>query len=137
MTGAVSITCIFQLPLRYQTSAGLSPLQAGVRLIPFSVCGPLGTIICAVLSKGNRVPPVYLATLGEVMQVVGLIFLGRGEPADPDWHGLYGLEVVIGLGFGMCLGAVTIMVPFMVEKRDLGETETLLIFCGRGRTCAC
>ena len=121
MTGSVSITCIFQLPLRYQTTAGLSPLQAGVRLIPFSVCGPLGSILCAVLSKGKRVPPVYLATAGGIMQVIGLVFFSRGDPANPTWPGLYGLEVVVGLGFGLCLGAVTLMVPFVVEKKHLGE----------------
>ena len=120
MTGAVSITCIFQLPLRYQTSAGLSALQAGLRLIPFSVCGPLGTVFCAALSKKRRVPPIYLAIAGELMQIIGLVFLARGDPADPDWRGLYGLEVVVGIGFGLCLGAVSLMVPFVVEKRDLG-----------------
>ncbi|KAK0667281.1 multidrug resistance protein 3 [Cercophora samala] len=119
MTGAVSITCIFQLPLRYQTSAGLDPLQAGLRLIPFSVCGPLGTIVCAVFSKNRRVPPIYMALVGGVMQIVGLVFLSRGDPHEPDWHGLYGLEVVIGLGFGLCLGAATLLVPYVVEKRDL------------------
>ncbi|KXX75422.1 Multidrug resistance protein 3 [Madurella mycetomatis] len=119
MTGAVSITCIFQLPLRFQTSAGLGPLEAGVRLIPFSVCGPLGTIVCAVLSKNKRAPPIYMAIVGEVMQIIGLVFFSRGDPAQPDWHALYGLEVVVGLGFGMCLGAVTLMAPFVVEKRDL------------------
>ncbi|KAK4200774.1 multidrug resistance protein 3 [Triangularia verruculosa] len=119
MTGAVSITCIFQLPLRYQTSAGLSPLEAGVRLIPFSVCGPLGTIICAAFSKNRRVPPIYMALVGSCMQIIGLVFLSRGDPHDPDWYGLYGLEVVIGLGFGLCLGAATLLVPYVVEKRDL------------------
>jgi hypothetical protein len=81
----------------------------------------LGTVICAGLSKNKRVPPIYLAIAGEVMQIIGLVFLAQGDPADPDWHGLYGLEVVVGLGFGLCLGAVTLMVPFVVEKRDIGE----------------
>jgi hypothetical protein len=105
MIGAVSITCIFQLPLRYQTSAGLNALQAGVRMIPLAICGPIGTIVCAVLCKGERLPPLYLAIAGSVLQILGLVFLARGDPADADWHGLYGLEVVVGLGFGMCLGA--------------------------------
>jgi len=80
----------------------------------------LGTVFCAALSKKRRVPPIYLAIAGELMQIIGLVFLARGDPADPDWRGLYGLEVVVGIGFGLCLGAVSLMVPFVVEKRDLG-----------------
>ncbi|SPQ26213.1 ba547b17-0231-4f79-90ca-c1e314706002 [Thermothielavioides terrestris] len=72
MIGAVSITCIFQLPLRYQTSAGLNALQAGVRMIPLAICGPIGTIVCAVLCKGERLPPLYLAIAGSVLQILAV-----------------------------------------------------------------
>ncbi|QSS57627.1 drug resistance transporter [Histoplasma capsulatum var. duboisii H88] len=40
MTGAVSITCIIQIPIRYQTAVGGTPLQAGIKLIPLAVSAP-------------------------------------------------------------------------------------------------
>lgn len=119
MSGAVSITFIFQLPLRYQTAGGVSPLQAGLRLLPFSLSGPVGSIIAAGVSKKLRVPPIYFILFGFIMQIVGIIFLSRESSDDPNWSGLYGLEVVIGLGFGLCIGAATLLTPFVFEKADL------------------
>lgn len=121
MSGAVSITFIFQLPLRYQTAAGLDPLQAGLRLLPFSLSGPLGSILSAVSAKKLRVPPLYIMLLGSVVQTIGIIIASRGPLDEPAWPALYGLEVAAGLGFGFCLGAATLMTPFVFEKRDLGE----------------
>ncbi|KAI0376975.1 putative multidrug resistance protein fnx1 [Hypomontagnella monticulosa] len=118
-TGAVSITCIFQLPLRYQTAVGVSPLQAGLRLIPFSVCGPLGAMIAAIFSKGERIAPIYFTLLGSIFQIVGLVFMSQGPASNPDWTALYGLEVVVGLGFGFCVGTASLLTPFVLEKRDL------------------
>ncbi|KAI0532016.1 putative multidrug resistance protein fnx1 [Xylaria digitata] len=118
-TGAVSITCMIQLPIRYQAAAALSPLQAGIRLIPFSVASPIGVIIVAILAKNRRVPPIYLALAGEIIQILGLVFISRSPLDNLDWDGLYGLEVLIGLGMGFCIGTGTLLTPFIMEKRDL------------------
>ncbi|KAI1490504.1 major facilitator superfamily domain-containing protein [Biscogniauxia mediterranea] len=117
--GLILITFIFQIPLRYQTAGALDPLQAGIRLLPFSLSGPIGSIFSAGISKRLRVPPLYLMFLGSIMQIIGIIFTSRGSPGDYNWSGLYGLEVVVGLGFGFCLGASTLLTPFVLEKRDL------------------
>ncbi|KAI2783795.1 putative multidrug resistance protein fnx1 [Daldinia loculata] len=119
MTGSVSITCIIQLPIRYQTSVGASPLQAGVRLLPFVLCGPLGVIITASISKKRRVPPLYSALAASILQMLGLIFISRGPADNPDWTPLYGLEVLTGLGMGMSIGIVTLLTPYVAENRDL------------------
>lgn len=121
MTGSVSITCIIQLPIRYQTSVGASPLQAGVRLLPFVLCGPLGVIITASISKKRRVPPLYSALAASILQMLGLIFISRGPADNPDWTPLYGLEVLTGLGMGMSIGIVTLLTPYVAENRDLGK----------------
>ncbi|KAI1279428.1 hypothetical protein F5Y07DRAFT_358479 [Xylaria sp. FL0933] len=42
LTGAVSVICVVLIPNRYQTTAGLSPLQAGARLTLVSVASPMG-----------------------------------------------------------------------------------------------
>lgn len=121
MSGAVSITFIFQLPLRYQTAAGLDPLQAGLRLLPFSLSGPAGSILSAVSAKKLRIPPLYIMLFGSVVQTIGIVIASRGPRDEPAWPALYGLEVAAGLGFGFCLGAATLMTPFVFEKRDLGK----------------
>jgi hypothetical protein len=121
MTGAVSVTCIVMLPIRYQTAVGSSPLQAGLRLIPLAVAGPIATIIVAITVKNKRVPPLYAALVGAILQILGLVFISTAPSSDPGWTGIYGLEVLIGLGMGSCIGMVTMLTPFVVEKRDLGK----------------
>lgn len=121
MTGSVSITCIIQLPIRYQTTVGSSPLQAGVRLLPFVLCGPLGVTLTAILSKNRRVPPLYVGIVGILLQMIGLIFISQGPPSNPDWSPLYGVEVLAGLGMGISIGVVTLLTPYIAEKRDLGK----------------
>ncbi|KAI0106918.1 putative multidrug resistance protein fnx1 [Daldinia grandis] len=118
-TGSVSITCIIQLPIRHQTTVGASPLQAGVRLLPFVLCGPLGVILTASISKNQRIPPLYSALVASIFQMLGLIFISRGPADDPDWAPLYGLEVLVGLGMGMGIGIVTLLIPYVTERRDL------------------
>ncbi|KAH9987036.1 putative multidrug resistance protein fnx1 [Xylariaceae sp. FL0662B] len=119
MTGSVSITCIIQLPIRYQTSVGTSPLQAGVRLLPFVLCGPIGVTLTALCSRKRRIPPLYIGIFGMILQILGLIFMAQGPPSNPDWSVLYGLEVITGLGMGISIGLVTLLTPYVVEKRDL------------------
>lgn len=60
--------------------------------------------------------------LGSVLQVLGILFTSREFTTDLDWNGLYGLEVLIGIGFGFCLGAATLLIPFIFEKEDLGKS---------------
>ncbi|OTB06974.1 hypothetical protein M426DRAFT_257371 [Hypoxylon sp. CI-4A] len=119
MTGSVSITCIIQLPVRYQTAVGASPLQAGVRLLPFVLCGPLGVIITAAICKNRRVPPIYVGLAGSIFQMLGLIFMSRSPPETPNWSPLYGIEVLAGMGMGIGIGIVTLLTPYVVEKRDI------------------
>lgn len=121
MTGSVSITCIVQLPIRYQTTVGASPLQAGVRLLPFVLFGPVGATVVAIMSKNRRIPPVYIGAAGILFQIIGLVFMTRGPPDNPDWSPLYGVEVLTGLGMGICIGLVSLLTPYIAEKRHLGK----------------
>lgn len=122
MTGAVSVTCVVLIPLRYQTAAGLSPLQAGARLVLFSVFSPLGAIVAASLCKNKRVPPLYLMLFGEFLQILGLVLVTTlTNPEDRDWPGLYGLQVCIGFGMGFVMGTATLLTPAIAERKDLGE----------------
>jgi hypothetical protein len=132
LTGAVSVTCIVLIPLRYQTAAGLSPLQAGARLILFSVASPIGAILAAAACKKNRVAPLYLMLFGEILQIIGLVLATTlTSTNDRDWPGLYGLQVCIGFGMGLVVGTATLLTPAVVERKDLGKFDCLdFMTCG-------
>lgn len=82
-------------------------------------------MITAMAVKNWRIPPLYLSLVGQFLQIIGLVFLSLGSPSDPDWHGLYGIEVVIGLGMGCNIGTAALLTPWTVEKGDIGKFDYL------------
>jgi hypothetical protein len=127
---AVSVTCIVLIPLRYQTAAGLDPLQAGARLILFSVASPIGASLAAAACKKTRVVPLYLMLFGQLLQIIGLVLVTTlTNTNDRDWPGLYGLQVCIGFGMELVVGIATLLTPAVVERKDLGKCGCLDSLC--------
>jgi O-antigen/teichoic acid export membrane protein len=81
-------------------------------------------MLVAGLTKKRRLPPIYMLFVGAAFQLIGCIFLSRGSPEDPDWKGLYGLMVLTGLGIGLNIGVATLMMPYITEERDKGESQS-------------
>lgn len=117
MTGAVSTGFMIQLPILYQAVAALNPFQAGLRLIPF---------VAASFVAGIMVPkvfsPIYVVIFGS-LYMCGLSYISASPPNNLDWNGLYGYQVLIGVGVGSCMGAADLLTPFLVGGRDLGKSE--------------
>ena len=111
------------IPLRYQASAGVSPLQAGIRLIPLSVTIQIGAMLVALLTKKRRMAPIYFLSVGVALQLIGCVFLSRGVPDNLDWNGLHCIEAVTGIGVGISIGVVTLMIPYAIENRDRGKSS--------------
>ncbi|KAF7592492.1 hypothetical protein BBP40_012782 [Aspergillus hancockii] len=121
MTGAVITPFAYVIPLRYQIAAGFTPLQAGIRLLPFSLSGPLGSVLAAMLFQKRRMPPVYAMLAGSIFQFFGVFGASRGPTDDPSWAGLPGVSVITGLGVGFCVCAATVLAYLMVHERDIGK----------------
>jgi MFS family permease len=128
VAGGVGITSYYSLPLHWQITTGCDPLIAGLRMLPMAGCVPLGLVVCAGSVKNQRVPPVYIGILGGVLLVVGLAVLSTGPTDSPPWFERvkYGLEVIIGFGFGLCVGLASLLSPFLVEKRDMAVATGLM-----------
>ncbi|KAL2810109.1 major facilitator superfamily domain-containing protein [Aspergillus granulosus] len=118
LTGAPLTICVIELPQRYQTVNGSSPLGAGVKLLAYALSQPVGSILCSSLSGRLKVPFIYILLSGVVLQIIGMFLLSTTPTTVHVWTGQFGYAVVAGLGVGMAVAAVYIMVPLVVGKDD-------------------
>lgn len=122
LSGAVFTSCIIQIPLRFQAVNNESPWKAGVRLVPFGIAVPVGAGFVAAVCGKRRLPPIYMLILASVLQILGLVFMSRLTLDRVLWKGQYGLQFMTGFGCGLSVGAVTLMTPFAIQRRDLGRS---------------
>ena len=121
LTGGVITSCVIQIPLRFQAVHNESAWHAGVRLIPFGVGIPIGAGLTATICGKRRLPIIYMLVPSFVLQILGLVFMSRLNVGHITWKGQYGLQFITGLGCGFSIGVITLMTPFVIEKRDLGK----------------
>jgi hypothetical protein len=110
---------IFIIPQRFEIVNGLSPFQAAVRFIPFTVFSPVGSVFSPTIGKAFKIPLMYLLALGCVVQIIAYALLGT-VPTDGQSIPArqYGYEILGGFGCGISIPLLTLMTPFATEKRD-------------------
>ncbi|KAK6602984.1 major facilitator superfamily transporter [Botrytis cinerea] len=110
---------IFQLPQRFQVVDGISALDAGFKLIPFTVLAPVGSVISAVLAGKVKVPPIYLVLIASCIQVIGFALLSTLPIAAAASSAQYGYQVIAGFGVGINISTLILMTPYYVaDPRD-------------------
>lgn len=121
---------IIDIPQRLQTVNGISPLGAGIRLIPFNFMIALGCILINVFAMRTRVAPIYLVFAGSIIQLVGLALLSTLSSTNimaPAPSFIYGWEILSGFGIGMVWGMLLVIPPHVVEHRDLAISSGALL----------
>ncbi|RYC59484.1 hypothetical protein CHU98_g6719 [Xylaria longipes] len=111
---------VFILPQRFQLVYGMSGLDAGVRLIPFTAVIPIGSIFASILAGKTKIPPVYLLLLGSALQVLGFTLIGTLPSTLYIPSSIYGSQILAGWGCGINFSLLFILIPFVNEKRDHG-----------------
>jgi hypothetical protein len=92
---------------------GLSPYDAGVRLLAF---------IGAGLADKLKIKPTYALLGGTTFQLIGAIcFVTMPYSADIK-PSQYGFQVIFGVGSGMSNAIATTSVPFIVQRKDIRES---------------
>ncbi|KAF2736979.1 putative multidrug resistance protein fnx1 [Polyplosphaeria fusca] len=127
LSGAVFTSCVIQIPLRFQAVNNESSWYAGIQLIPFGVATAVGGAFAAVIVRNRKLPVVYMFFPGAILQVLGLVFMSRLTLDYIVWKGQYGLQVLTGFGCGISMGAVTLMTPYVIEKRDLATATSAVV----------
>ena len=119
--GAPWFVAIFQLPQKFQFVNGISPLGAGIRLMPFTFAAPIGSMISAIIAGKLKVPPIYIVIFASMLQVIGFVLLSTLPASSRIIAAQYGYEVIAGFGCGINISTLVLMTPFSVQKQDNGE----------------
>ena len=125
LTGAPFTVAVIQIPLKFQTVYGLSPLAAGIRLLPFALASPIGSGAAAALTGKAKIPPIYATLGGSIVQIIGFALLSTSPTSRSIDNAQYGYEAIAGLAVGVNLACLILMAPFTVEKRDKGKSSPL------------
>lgn len=102
------------------TVNSLSPLAAGIRLLAFGAMVPVGAGTSALAMDRWKIPPTYMCVAGAILQIVGLVFLSRASISIPIQSSQFGFQIITGYGNGLIQTAVILLIPYVLENRDLG-----------------
>lgn len=127
--GGPTIVSMFIIPQRFQLSYGSSGFEAGVRLIPFTLALPAGSIFASRLAGKLKVPPLFLLLAGSCLQILGFALLGTLDFTLEAPARIYGYQILSGWGCGMNFSLLFVLIPFVIDGKYLGKSSspTLLL----------
>ena len=117
---------VVDLPQRFQTVNNLSALDAGVRLLPYAIFAPLGSLVSNIIFM-RRKSPLILLGAGASLQLVGLVLLATQPISASVPAAQYGYQIIAGFGVGISFGTLVTITPSSVEPRDLATATGAMI----------
>jgi Major Facilitator Superfamily len=114
---------IFFVTLYLQRVQGLTPVQAGVKMLPLTGVIALSSVIGGVL--GGKVPLRLQLTTGLLLVTGGLVGMGGLEPSGSTWGPLWVWFVLIGLGMGQVFTTTAEVIVGSVVKERAGAASGL------------
>lgn len=127
LSGAPFTVAVVELPQRFQAINAVSPLDAGIRFLPFALSSPFGSGIASVLVSKVKILPAFIVVFGAVLQTVGASLMSTLPVSQELMAANYGYQIVIGFGLGMNIAGLMVLTPYVVEKRDLGKSPFKII----------
>ena len=112
---------IFLLSQFFQTAQGYSPLEAGLRVLPWTAMPMVVAPIAGALS--DRIGGRPFLAGGLALQAIGLGWIAAVSSADVPYSSLVGPFIVSGIGMGMFFAPVANVVLTAVGARDEGKAS--------------
>lgn len=128
LSGMAMVVTVVQIPQRYMLVNHLSPINAGMRLLPFVAVIAFTSVFIAIFVSKAKIPAVYALILGAFIQVSGIAGLSQTSVSPPIEASQYGFQVLADAGVGTYKIILILLTPYVVDKRDLGELATSM-FC--------
>jgi MFS family permease len=112
---------IFLLTQFFQTAQGYSPLEAGLRVLPWTAMPMVVAPIAGALSDRIGSRPI-LAT-GLALQAIGLAWIAAVSTATVGYGSLVGPFVVSGIGMGMFFAPMANVILGAVAPAEEGKAS--------------
>ena len=112
---------VFLLSQFFQTAQGYSPLEAGLRVLPWTAMPMLVAPIAGALT--DRIGGRPFLAGGLALQAVGLAWIAAVSTPDVGYSSLIGPFIVSGIGMGMFFAPVANVVLSAVGARDEGKAS--------------
>lgn len=118
---------VVNLPQRFQTILDVSPLEAGVRLLPYVLGSSIGAVLANVVCSRLDLAFITMLLAGGILQTIGLPLLATltSEPNFPRIG--YFEETLSGLGVGVTFSILILATPFTADAQDLAAATGAVI----------
>ncbi|HEU5264240.1 MAG TPA: MFS transporter [Gaiellaceae bacterium] len=112
---------IFLLTQFFQTAQGYSPLEAGLRVLPWTAMPMFVAPIAGALS--DRIGGRPIMATGLALQAVGLAWIAAASTATVGYASLVGPFILSGIGMAMFFAPVANVVLSAVRPQDEGKAS--------------
>ncbi len=112
---------IFLLSQFFQTAQGYSPLEAGLRVLPWTAMPMVVAPIAGALS--DRIGGGRIMATGLALQAIGLGWIAAVSTADIAYSSLVGPFIVSGIGMGLFFAPVANVVLSAVKPAEEGKAS--------------
>ncbi|KAM7215801.1 Major facilitator superfamily domain containing protein [Rhypophila decipiens] len=113
------MTIVF-LPQRFQLQNGLSPVDAGIRMLALLTLSATGAGLGGIIASQRNIS-WYILAFSQSLQLIGLGLMSTlPTEAGAVRAEQYGYQVILGLGFGLTLSSLVIVARMEVEAKDVG-----------------
>ena len=106
-----------QLPQRFQTVNLTTAERAGILLLPCTLISPVGAMAAGLAAK--RIATEYVLILSAAIVCVGTGLLGSLPTHSHLWPGIYGYEVIVGLGLGLASPPYFMLLATSIAEKDI------------------
>jgi EmrB/QacA subfamily drug resistance transporter len=109
---------VFLLAQFFQVVQGLSPLDAGLRTLPWTMAPMVVAPLAGIF--GDRIGPRNLIFAGQVFLAAGIIWIGLATTTDVSYGSLVGAFVLAGIGMGLTFAPISTVALASVDERQRG-----------------
>ena len=121
LVGALSMGGIYLFVAQYlQLVLGLSPLQAGIALVPSNILGIAGTMLAPFLARRFRT--IYVITAGMLVSAVGIAVLTRVVSGAPLGT-IVTAFIIMSIGFSLAMTLTTDLIMTAAPPERAGAAS--------------